>query len=460
MSRVKSKVNSNRRAGALRPKDYDHEIDLVDHDGSASRNQDRRSVEEDADMSRVSTNAELLQHRADPGATDEDRTGDSPHTTRTSERPQSDAGRPSNELQHEAELPHDALRPSISVQEAEPNVFSETHPNVIPKRPRVERETAIDILYENERGGFLCGIALFSGAALGGLDATPWTNAYHNPSPTSIYNATVPDPSWEWVWPEWRVNHQEGMDEGGWEYSFAYSKKFSWHGPRWWNSFVRRRAWIRKRAKKPTEDISADMHHLNSDYFLVRPASTKRSHGSLASSRAPSKAPSMSQVSSVSGEPFQLPEIQDIGTLMQILRKGRIDREKLEAVENYLENGLDLDKLTEEMHDIMKIFVFQASRRLLLSHLMHLYDAANEKLEKKKGEADTDLTSRHEALRKAVKHADEEVRKLSYWSDVKKMAENGETNAMEERKGWDGEEWEGIDQSGPGEPMKGKLPSG
>lgn len=247
------------------------------------------------------------------------------------------------------------------------------------------------------------------------------------------------------------------MDEGGWEYSFAYSKKFSWHGPKWWNSFVRRRAWIRKRAKKSEEDISADMHLLNADYFMIRPASTKQSYGSLASSKAASKAPSMSQVSSVSGEPVALPDIQDMETLIRVLRKGRIDREKLEAVENYLENGLDLEQLTEEMHNIMRIFVFQASRRLLLSHLMHIYDSATEELEKK-SENDEGLESRREALRKAIKHADEEVRKLAYWSDVKQMAENGETGVMEERKGWDDEEWEGIDQSGPGEPMKGRLP--
>jgi FtsZ-interacting cell division protein ZipA len=168
-------VKSNRRAGTLRPKDYDHEIDLIDHDGSASRNQDRPSNEDTVEVSRSSTNAELLQHRGDGATTDEDRTNGSPTTNRTSERPRSDAGRPSNGHQHEAELAQDALRPSISVQEASPNIFRENNPNVKPKKPRVERETVIDILYENERGGFLCGAALFSAAALGGLDATPWS---------------------------------------------------------------------------------------------------------------------------------------------------------------------------------------------------------------------------------------------------------------------------------------------
>ncbi|KAH8171330.1 meiotically up-regulated 65 protein [Sarocladium implicatum] len=453
------KVKNARRALTLRPKDYDHEIDLVDHDRAASPPQQIHQPEDTdgdtggdtADVSRASTNAELLHHRHDSNVTDED-------FATPLDEPRSLSAQPTNDNQDD--LPHEALRPEISVQAASPAIYRGDVPNVMKKRPHVERETVIDILYENERGGFLCGTALFSGAALGGLDAAPWTNAYHNPSPTSIHTATVPDPSWEWVWPEWRINHQDEMDDGGWEYSFAYSKKFSWHGPKWWNSFVRRRAWIRKRARKPDEDVPSNMHMLTTDYFLIQPASTRNQHGSLASSGDPSKAPSMSQESSVSGEPVQLPEIQDMDTLMRILKKTRIDREKLEAVKNYLENGLDQEQLATQMHDIMGIFIFQASRRLLLSHLMQIYDSTTEELEKAKEEGESGLQRRQEALKKAVKHADEEVRRLAYWSDVKQMAENGESKgAVDGDKGWDDETWEGIDQSGPGEPNKGKLPA-
>ena len=199
---------------------------------------------------------------------------------------------------------------------------------------------------------------------------------------------------------------------------------------------------------------------LTTDYFLIRPASTRQSYGSLASSRDPSKAASMSQVSSVSGEPLKLPEIEDVDTLMRLLKKCRIDREKLEAVTNYLENGLDLEQLAEIMHDVMGIFIFQASRRLLLSHLMQIYDSTTEELEQSKEEGDTGLQDRQEALKKAIKHADEEVRRLAYWSDVKQMAESGESKgAVDGGRGWDGKKWEGIDQSGPAEPNKGKLPA-
>lgn len=446
------KVKSKRRAGSLRPKDYDHEIDLVDHDASGQGSGM-------ADVSRSSTNAELLQHRPSQSEYgDEADAGDGRQETDSRARIQE---RPVAESQHEADLPHDALRPSIEIQQPTPDVLQHLGPNVKPKIPRVERETAIDVLYENERGGFLCGVALFSAAALGGLDATAWTNAYHNPSPTSIHTATVPDPSWEWVWSEWRINHQDGMDEGGWEYSFAYSKKFSWHGPKWWSSFVRRRAWIRKRAKRKTEEISADLHMLSTDYFVVGPASTrtKQSNGSLLGSRAPSKGTSMSQVSSATGEhEAVLSEIHDVESLMYHLRKARIDREKLEAVENYLDNAVDLGQMQAYMHDIMGIFVFQASRRLLLGRLMQIYD---DLVANTRDEADDGVRDRSQALKEAIKHADEEVRKLAYWSDVKEMAEGGESKgAVAGGKGWDAGAWEGIDQSGPEAPSGGKLPGG
>lgn len=246
------------------------------------------------------------------------------------------------------------------------------------------------------------------------------------------------------------------MDEGGWEYSFAFSKKFSWHGSRWYNSFVRRRAWTRKRAKKRPEDLSADPHMENGDYFLVKPASeraSRRSQQSLASSRAASRS-SMARTSTVEMEQIK-PDIDDLETLLETLRFARIDREKLEATENYLEHALDLSRLHEGMHEIMSLFIFQASRRLLLSNLMGIYDDTSQELDKKET---PELRAKKDALKMAVKHADEEVRKLAYWSDVKQMAESGETRgAVDCEKGWR-KEWQGVDQSGPAEPNHGKLP--
>ncbi|KND89677.1 hypothetical protein TOPH_05588 [Tolypocladium ophioglossoides CBS 100239] len=463
------RVRSSRRVTGLKPNDYDHEIGLVNHDEVLSPS----PLSSDADTRRGSTMSRLISladtEQEDAGERGGDVGEDSPGpgepgTSGTDSGPQNDEQQleqPPGELEHEARLPHPVQRPSIEVQAPTPDVFNEAAHRIVSQRPRAKRETAIDILYENERGGFLCGTALFSSKALGSLDPPAWTNAYHKSSPTSIHTAQVPDPSWEWAWPEWRVNHQEGMDDGGWEYSFAFPKMFSWHGARWWNSFVRRRAWIRKRARKKPQDMSMDPHMLNTDYFTVRPASyrSRRSNGSVASSRAPSKS-SMTQLSTSEVEEEQ-PDIEDIETLLQALRHARIDREKREAVENYLDNATDLPALQDEMHEIMSLFIFQASRKQLLSHLMRKHEQTIEQLGKNDAKDKAELLQRKMALDAAIKHADEEVRKLAYWSDVKQMADGGELrdSTYAERGGRDdAKAYQELDRSGPAEPNKGKLP--
>ncbi|KAL3960995.1 hypothetical protein ACCO45_006112 [Purpureocillium lilacinum] len=401
------RVRSSRRVPGLRPSDYDHEIGLVNHDEAElvqgqSSDEATRGASTSSQLASLTEQTEQEQglrageRAGSTSAEPQPSSGDEP--TLAEEQLQRDRSLPQEELQHEASLPHPALRPSIEVQAPTPDAFNEARHRIMPKRPREKRETAIDILYENERGGFLCGIALFSSQALGGLDPPAWTNAYHKTSPTSIYTAQVPDPTWEWVWPEWRVNHQEGMDDDGWEYSFAFGKKFSWHSASWWNSFVRRRAWIRKRAKKKLETMPSDPQLLNADYFIVRPASyrSRTSNGSsLASSRAPSKFSSAEASISEAEEP--LPDIEDIETLLRTLRLARIDREKREAVENYLEHGTDLGALQGEMHEIMSLFVFQASRKQLLGHLMRKHEETVAELAKEETENKAELTKRREA---------------------------------------------------------------
>lgn len=280
-------------------------------------------------------------------------------------------------------------------------------------------------------------------------------NAFHKPSLTNIDTAQVPDPTWEWVWPEWRIHFQEGVDEFGWEYSFAFSKKFSWHDGKWWNSFVRRRAWIRRRAKKRLEHRASDPHMLNTDYFSVRPASqrTRNTVGSLGS-RVNSQI-SMAQSSTLDFVE-EMPDIEDVPTLMRTLRLARIDREKREAIESYLDHATDIECLQHEMHDIMAIFIFQASRRLLLCHLMVKSNEATRDLQNNESQV---MRQRKDALDAALRHADEEVRKLAYWSDVKHMVASGESRiSLEDDKTNFYETWEGVDQSGPLPPNHGDLP--
>ncbi|KAF9774312.1 hypothetical protein IL306_007674 [Fusarium sp. DS 682] len=445
------RVKSSRRPAGLKPTDYDHEIALVDHDAAATPT-GLLNLEEEHEEE------QQQPHHAQNGD-QQDRSNKKPNDSHDNEHDgshtegENETGSSSNRVENGQPSTSNQTRPSIEVQEPTPDAFHGNHPQVKPKKPHVERETAIDILYENERGGFLCGIPLFSSQALGGLDPPAWTNAYHKASPSNIHNAQVPDPTWEWAWPEWRINYQKGVDEHGWEYSFHFSKKFSWHSGKWWNSFVRRRAWIRKRVRKRPEDVSADPHMLNADYFTIRPASHKspKSRASVISSRLSRS--SMSQMSAVEADEKPA-DIDNVDDLMRALRQARIDREKLDAVNNYMEHATDLKNLQHEMHEIMSLFVFQQSRRILLSRLMEIHDETTAQMKKTNT---SELRERNQALKDAVRHADEEVRKLAYWSDVKQMTESGEAKeAVRGDKGWD-ESWEGVDQSGGAHPMREKA---
>jgi len=150
-------------------------------------------------------------------------------------------------------------------------------------------------------------------------------------------------------------------------------------------------------------------------------------------------------------EDIVIEDIKDIASLMRILRVARIDREKTD----------DLYYLQEYMHEIMRMFIFQASRRLLLTHLLKIFNEASEQ-QKKSSEEEVDPAKKRrlEYLEAAVKHADEEVKKLEFWSDVKNMAQKGQTlGAADASKGWD-ESWAGLDNSGPKDVISDKKVSG
>lgn len=517
-------VRSSRRVAPLKESDIDHEINLIDHSlsrhGTPARASSPTQDGGDAtvDQSVLTTDSERpLRTNAAPISTSDE--GDRQHVG------EQDGSASSSEEEEEEEAREDSgleIPPTPTVQpptpatevprpegSTSPPALNGNRVSRVPSPKQIKRQSRrpkspakeIDILYENERGGFFCGIPLFSGAALGNLDPSPWTNANHKTSPTSIKTAQVPDPSWEWAWPKWHVNRDDKIetDTDGWEYSFMFSKKFSWHGPRWYNSFVRRRAWIRQRIKKEYDFPSSDPHLLNTEYFTV--GSTHG--GSIRGSSVSGGASNRTSVIVVETEALESQiEIQNIDTLMELLRKLRIDREKLDAIQNYIEHSMDgLLQLQDYMHEIMSLFVFQASRKLLLTRLMELYDgytyqkqqsspSAEEKsepeppivrLQSEKQQAvdgeprepepkptvpkepeteeeRLELEDKTKHLADAIKHADEEVRRLEYWSDVKGLAEGAISGgAVADEKGWqDG--WDGIDRSGGIGANKEELP--
>ncbi|KAI0206057.1 hypothetical protein F4808DRAFT_447920 [Astrocystis sublimbata] len=482
MSHHKRRVRTSRRVLPLADKDIDHEIALVDHDDAIDKPRTRPEAPQtrhshdsiqssritdhstlDQSLERPESQAPLTQNTDEDGDLDDREPEPGPSQTSRIYDPNGDADGDGDN----GPSPAPAGASDIDVDDRAKRrrssrpVIGSRGSDARPERPR-EPETEIDILYENQRGGFLCGIPLFSSAALGNLDPTAWTNFAHKPSPTDIHTAQVPDPSWQWAWPEWRINHDEQIqaDSDGWEYSFMFSKKFSWHSPNWYSSYVRRRAWIRRRIKVGSGYSAMDESSMNPAYFTVSAAKERdpspvvtvsevtrlsvdtagrRSQGDSRGSRSRDRSRGDVETTSTSQE------ARTTQDLLVMLKQARIDREKLEAVGNYIDNCTDdLLHLQDHMHEIMSMFVFQASRKTLLARLTRLHDDATSSASKGKSA----MTAKAENLAKAIVHADEEVRRLEFWSDIKGMAESGEApRAADEQKGWDSG-WSGVDNSG------------
>ncbi|KAI9789111.1 MAG: hypothetical protein M1816_006361 [Peltula sp. TS41687] len=312
----------------------------------------------------------------------------------------------------------------------------------------------LDILYENQRGAFFCGLPLYSRNSLLNLDPAPWTNAAFKDSPVDIMTAQPPDPSWDWAWRSWYVDMSADVDEEGWEYSFSFARYFSWHGTHpWFHSFVRRRRWLRKRVKRPQKEEG------DNDGGPGSQNTGDNSNGSQRRGSSTLWTKSKSRLSHI-GTDVDIQEIRDFDSLMAALRSGRIDREKIEAVSVFLDQaGQDLSLLADHMPEIMSLFVFQASRRQLVARLQRTFDAASENMKHRSEHEDYSNDAekrRYESLLRAVKAADEEVKGLEYWSDVKEMVQEGETaGGVDTAQGW-GPGWQGIDASGPAGPEQDK----
>lgn len=281
-----------------------------------------------------------------------------------------------------------------------------------------EPDSAVDVLYENQRGGVCFGKLLFSARALGNLDPAPWTNIAKKPSATDITNSQPPDPSWEWVGKQWSIYPTEDSDEG-WEYSFAFHGRFSWHNCKWWNSFVRRRAWVRKRVRKKDGDNSNDQHAFNSDYFTVIPVKFHQRNVALSMSGVNFCERYLSFGRYKIEDEVQK-EISDLNTLKNVMKSARIDREITEAIENFIQNGKeDFLSLKNQMHEIMHLYIFQASRRVLIFGLLRQLRMALEACQNSGVSEGKNQRERVKLLDAVLKAAEEEGEIYEFWSEKK-----------------------------------------
>ncbi|XP_014560702.1 hypothetical protein COCVIDRAFT_88692 [Bipolaris victoriae FI3] len=308
----------------------------------------------------------------------------------------------------------------------------------------------IDILYENQRGWFVFGIPLFSSKALWNLriDPAPWQDAKFKPSAVNITNAQVPDPSWVWDWKTWYVDMSLDVDEEGWQYNFLF-KGSAWHGNHpWFHSFVRRRRWLRRRVKQrlPPKTRANAKERMFGEQFSIGTTLARSTTFGTGSGLLDSSQTSLDE------------EIRDIATLMRKLKAAAIDREKIVYIHKFInDGGEELHYLAEQIPAIMSMLIFQNSRRQLLSTLMDRFDAAKEHREQheKDGKPEGEAEERRiNNLLKAVEAADNECKKLEYWSDIKNLTEEGKAgNATDPGMGWD-EKWQGLDVSGASYPEK------
>ncbi|KAF2125933.1 hypothetical protein P153DRAFT_324325 [Dothidotthia symphoricarpi CBS 119687] len=329
-------------------------------------------------------------------------------------------------------------------------------------QPQAEQEQAprtadshIDILYENQRGWFVFGIPLFSSKALWNfrLDPSPWLDAKLKPSPVNITNAQVPDPSWAWDWKSWYVDMSLDVDEEGWQYSLLF-KGSAWHGNHpWFHSFVRRRRWLRRRMKRkmPPKTKEGVRERLFGEAFSIGPTLARTNTVGLASLQNSNNA-------SIDDE------IRDVTTLMRWLKRSAIDREKINIVHKFIDEGGDeLHYLAEQIPAIMSMLIFQNSRRQLLSTIMDRFEDAKSHREEheKSGTPEGDAESRRiDNLLKSIEAADAECKKLEFWSDIRTLAQEGTAgNATDPNSGWD-EKWQGLDESGAKHPEAGGRSEG
>ena len=248
-----------------------------------------------------------------------------------------------------------------------------------------EHDTFIDVLYENQRGSFFCGIPLYSMNGLLNFDPAGWQNSTFQDSAVNITNAQVPDPSWQWDWKTWYVDMTGDVDEEGWQYSFSFGNYFAWHGNHpWFHSFVRRRRWLRKRRKvhqrhgRGRRGGMKEAHMLNTDYFTIHAAGRDQSRDSSADRTTMNRSSFVGAYDTAADDSDDdMGEIADIAALLAAFKRAVIDREKIVAVRTFLQQGGDeLYYLASTMPTIMDDFVHQTSKRQLQRTLLQALDEA------------------------------------------------------------------------------------
>ncbi|KAI5295466.1 hypothetical protein KEM52_001288 [Ascosphaera acerosa] len=227
----------------------------------------------------------------------------------------------------------------------------------------------MDVLYENQTGVWVLGRPYFSERP---GHVPTWTTVTYQPAePPS--SAAVPDPSWEWAWPTWYIDMSSDVDENGWQYSLSFSERFCWHGNHpWFHSFVRRRKWLRLRVKRGEgqrvlrkQEREGSRHQAQLDRLLYEPVQSREILPD--------------ETGWLTGKPRDYEKLRqtvsDLPALLRYLKDTVVDREKLNAIDKYLDqDSEDQEGLPGRMHEVMQLFMHITSRETLLNNLARRAD--------------------------------------------------------------------------------------
>lgn len=100
----------------------------------------------------------------------------------------------------------------------------------------------------------------------------------------------------------------------------------------------------------------------------------------------------------------------------------------------------------------MSLLIYQTSRQQLLENLLERIDSAKSHRDEHNtsGKPEGDSERRKiDGMVAAAEVAERQVKRLEYWSDLRDMAREGKLDAAtDDSRGW-GQEWTGLDTSGP-----------
>ena len=186
----------------INPEDYDHAINLVDTTRPTAEptpdggNADSPEPSE-APLSRKWTRSTLRGEiaRRKYAKLQEDRYVDSDNAGRAS----ADASDIGEQADRGGEKPFE--KPSGRASQLRDKIPFRSRRKK--SQSKEDKNYTIDILYENQRGAFWCGIPLYSAKSLLNFDPAGWQTCSFLDSPVNITNAQVPDPTWRWAWKTW-----------------------------------------------------------------------------------------------------------------------------------------------------------------------------------------------------------------------------------------------------------------